>query len=235
MVDTPQKGSFKIIRQEKFKIWKTIEIQKKTEDALSKIHSEGIHKIHNVNWIQLQHSRQKTPANCWPLSIINWVYALDAFHEEFKYPEGFSRSSNQIRKLLEDNVEFRHASNWWYYLPNEVSKDNQALEWAIIYNIVNSIKWIRILWSGFLTGSNIKFIDTNNKDEMLNNADWIILLRDYHYKSYVKVNLDNWICVDSLIEKPFVLSDQRLKNTIGDIPQFLAMKYSKPQFTIKKI
>jgi hypothetical protein len=183
---------------------------------------EWIHKVYTIAWKKLPHRMQRTPANCWPLSIINGLYALEPFCD-FDYPQDFPKTSQKIRELLSGDVELRHAENGWYYEKNQVSWNNNALFGSVMYNLVNTIKWIRVLWAGFATGVNSKVVDINNKDQILDDSDWIILMRGFHYISYVKNDWTNWICVDST-KAPYIIIDQNLKNLIGDNPRFLAMK-----------
>ncbi len=189
------------------------------------LHKESIMKLLNIDWKQLQYSAQKTPANCGPLSIINWLYALTAFNTDFQYPKDFPRTSNEIRKLLVEDWQLRNTMRWFF--GNEVSQDNHALVTDILYNIIKKLTEIsnlEITWNRFKSD---EWIPPNEVYNIIDNSDRIIKNSNFHYISYVKIGDNNRLCVDSMIP-PYKITDKRLKETIKiDETRYIWIKFKK--------
>ncbi len=230
-----KKPPFTIIKKPSFKIVKktenvseknTIEIKKTIQPNLPKptwLHKESIMKILDIDGTQLQYCAQKTPANCGPLAIINWLYALSTFDHMFLYPHGFPRTSHGIRKLLSEDTLLRHTL-WWPYGP-DVSEDNHALVTDIIYNLIHRLTEIAPLR---IVGDRMKSdhgIPPKEAFTVLDQSDRIIVHQNYHYKSYIKIDKYSWLCVDSMVT-PYKISDENLKkNTDPSQLRFIGIKH----------
>lgn len=225
-----QKPSFTIVKKtEDISKKSTIEIKKIIQPNLPKptwLHKESIMKIFNIDGAQLQYCAQKTPANCGPLSIINWLYGLSAFDHTFSYPHDFPKTSHGIRKLLWEDNQLRHTL-WWPYGPN-VSQDNHALVTDIVYNLIHRLTEISSLR---IIGDRMKSdhgIPTKDVFSILDQSDRIITQQDYHYKSYIKIDKDSWLCLDSMVN-PYKISDKNLKkNTDPWQLRFIGIKHINP-------
>jgi hypothetical protein len=60
------------------------------------------------------------------------------------------------------------------------------------------------------------------QEEIINVSDWILLNENFHYVSFVRLNRNHWIGVDSIIN-PYLLSDETLKERVKD-RYFMGMK-----------
>ncbi len=231
----PKKPSFTIIKKLSFKIVKTtedisekktLEIKKVIQPNLPKpwwLHKESIMKILDIDGTQLQYCVQQTPANCGPLSIINWLYALSAFTTTFTYPPEFPRTSHGIRKLLWEDAQLRHTL-WWPYGPN-ISEDNHALVTDIIYNLIHRLTEIAPL---HIVGDRMKSdhgISPKDVFAVWDQSDRIIVHQNYHYKSYVKIDKYSWLCVDSMTN-PYKISDENLKKNTDPLQlRFIGIRH----------
>jgi len=194
----------------------------------SKLPKEAISKILNIDWKRLSHTLQKTPANCGPLSITNGLHALTALNDNFIYPDNFPKTSDWIRKLLWEDNQLR-STTWWPF-GFEVTQDNFALNSEIIYNLVDRLTQtsnLQIVWDRFAP-SRSWGIALDNVYNVFDQSDWIIVNQNFHYKSYVRIDKDNRLCVDSL-SNPYKISDEDLKKSIDNRWIFIGIKCNNRQ------
>lgn len=175
------------------------------------IHKESTYKILNIDNLRFRHVLQKTPANCGPLAIINWLNALESINQWFKYPGDFPTNSTGIRELLWKDGNLRTTIRWPYWF--EVTQDNHALVTDIMYNLINRIcetTNLKIIWDRLKSDHWIK---PENIENIIDNSKRIITAFNNHYVSYVKIDNDTWVWLDSLIE-PYKITDVSLKRII---------------------
>ena len=80
----------------------------------------------------------------------------------------------------------------------------------IIYNLLHRLTEISPLR---IVGDRMKSdhgIPTKEVFTVLDQSDRIITHQNYHYKSYIKIDKDFWLCVDSMVT-PYKISDKNLK------------------------
>lgn len=184
----------------------------KKENKFS-IPKESTYKILNIDNFRIRHVLQKTPANCGPLAIINWLNALVAINQWFTYPLDFPTNSTGIRELLWKDDTLRSTIRWSYWF--EVTKDNHALVTDIIYNLITKISQttnLKIIWDRLKSDHGIKPEDI---ESIIDSSKWIITAFNNHYVSYVKVDKDMWIWLDSLID-PYKITDTSIKRIIKE-------------------
>jgi len=175
------------------------------------IPKESTYKILNIDNLRFRHVLQKTPANCGPLAIINWLNALESINQWFKYPGDFPTNSTGIRELLWKDGNLRTTIRWPYWF--EVTQDNHALVTDIMYNLINRIcetTNLKIIWDRLKSDHWIK---PENIENIIDNSKRIITAFNNHYVSYVKIDNDTWVWLDSLIE-PYKITDVSLKRII---------------------
>jgi hypothetical protein len=175
------------------------------------IPKESTYKILNIDNLCFRHVLQKTPANCGPLSIINWLNALESINQWFKYPSDFPTTSTWIRELLWKDGNLRSTIRWPYWF--EVTQDNHALVTDIIYNLIDKLcktTNLKIIWDRLKSDHWIKPEDIEN---VIDHSKRIITAFNNHYVSYVKIDNDTWVWLDSLIE-PYKITDIALKRII---------------------
>ena len=91
-----------------------------------------------------------------------------------------------------------------------MSQDNHALVTDIVYNLIHRLTEISSLR---IIGDRMKSdhgIPTKDVFSILDQSDRIITQQDYHYKSYIKIDKDSWLCLDSMVN-PYKISDKNLK------------------------
>jgi hypothetical protein len=165
----------------------------------------------NIDNFKIHHVLQKTPANCGPLSIINWLNALEGINQWFKRPLDFPNNSTGIRELLWKDSTLRSTIRWQYWF--ETTQDNHALVTDIMYNLITRLSQIsnlRIVWDRLKSDHGIKPEDI---ETVINNSKRIITAFNFHYVSYVKIDKDTWLWVDSLLD-PYKITDTSLKRII---------------------
>lgn len=189
------------------------------------IPKESTYKILNIDNLRFRHVLQKTPANCGPLAIINWLNALESINQWFKYPGDFPTNSTGIRELLWKDGNLRTTIRWPYWF--EVTQDNHALVTDIMYNLINRIcetTNLKIIWDRLKSDHWIK---PENIENIIDNSKRIITAFNNHYVSYVKIDNDTWVWLDSLIE-PYKITDVSLKriiNTTNSWEKFIWVSY----------
>lgn len=206
------------------------------------IHSEAILKVFNLEGKRIPFAHQETIANCGPLSITNGVNALSGVNEKFSIPKDFPIYSAGIRKLLAENEDLRRSYQG-IESSEKIKKDDCALQGEHIANIIKKLTTsanLRINVNRFGEPGRVEAEDFN---ERVLGSDWLILHGGYHYKSFVKLNDQRWINIDSMLNEPVLVDVKNIKQIFetttgagGQIPIYMAMKVveNKPIVIIKK-
>ncbi len=214
----------------KFNIVPRKDIKITPKEKTSEFHTEFLAKVFNIEGKRIPFAHQKTSANCGPLSISNGVNALAGINEKFTIPKDFPISSGGIRDLLAKNEELRK-----YYLgitlSEEIKGDNYALQGEHISNVIKMLTRagyanLRINVNRF---GEPGFVDPKDFDERVLGSDWLILHKGYHYKSFVKLDGDRWVSVDSMNKEPVLVSKSSIENDFKtepkkQIPMYMAMQ-----------
>jgi len=181
-----------------------------------KIPIEAIHKMINIDGMNFAFSRQKTPANCGPLSISNSLHFIEALYK-VKIPEGF-RSSFGIRKQMAE-------------IKGDKSYESDA-RWTDNFLLMEIMKKIPFL----------EYDESNEKYF----SDVTIFLTQNHFFSVVKNTNQNLILLDSLRdpviignEKDFLTtkdSYEFIRNKFGEVGSRIVYKFTTqtPKFKIIK-
>jgi len=214
----------------------------KKEDSV--MHKEGVMKVFNIEGKRIPFAQQKTPANCGPLSISNGINALSGVNEKFEIPKDFPSSSDGIRKLLSENTELRRS-----YLgiesSEEIKSDSYPLKGEHFANIIKKLIFekkahLRINANRFGKAGHV---DSKDFNERVLGSDWLILHKGYHYKSFVKLDEDKWVLVDSMNDAPILIDVKNIQKDFetiigkdGQVPMYMAMKVveNKPILFTKK-
>lgn len=209
---------------------KAIDFPKEAKKRIIKNGTDkNLTKIFTTKWLQIEYSTKKE--NTGLLSIINGLHALKIIDRDFIYPDGFPKTVQEARKLLEEDEKLRKTILYTY--PKEIAKDNCPLDADIIYNLMKRLtektSKIQVLWDT-LNSNNVLY---NEKAyPIFDDSDWVIIhkgiLKKQYYKSYTRINQDKRLCIDGL-ENPYEISDVQFKEkTDLNRIRFTAIKYNKP-------
>ena len=201
-------------------------------EKLPGLHVETISKYFNVNGKDITFTHQKTPANCGPLSIINGISALEKLNPDFKFAKDFPRTSGGIRKILSEDQELRKTI--FGDVPREeIQKDNYSLSNFHIINLIQK----------FLEGSDLKItgdrftgvvpVPIYRTGEVINNSDWVVYYRANHFTSFVRFDQKDWIFLDSMNERPLIVTQEYVKDICKDVPS--GKSYTQSMFVSLKI
>lgn len=179
-----------------------------------KIPIESIHERINLDGLTFSFSRQKTPANCGPLSVSNSLHFLESLRH-VEIPEGF-RSSFGIRKKM---AEIRGDKS---YESNDKWTDN-----FLLMEIMNKISFLKYDESNERYFSDINiFLTRNHFFSIVKNANQNLILLDSLRKPEVIGNAKNFLTVKAGYE--FV------KNKFGEVGSKTGYEFneSAPKFKI---
>ncbi len=192
------------------------------------IHKESIAKVFSINEKRIPFVHQETLANCGPLSIVNGIQALKNVNEKFIIPSDFPISSQGIRKLLSENEELR-TTVFGTRKDTEIKQDNHVVESGHIANIIKKLESgssIKITGDRFSAHSGFRPDEISDK---IKNSDWLICHKNFHFTSFVRLDENNWVSLDSMSNEPIVVTQKSIEDSYTDIPQkyiayFMSMK-----------
>lgn len=192
------------------------------------MNKESISKIFNIREKRIPFARQETLANCGPLAIANGLNALQSVNPNYKVPKDFLVSSFAIRKLLASNEDLRKTA-FGTLSSSEIQKDNRPLQTGHIANVIKKLESesnIKIIGDRFSAMSGFPAAEIQGK---IQNADWLIGNKDFHYTSFIRINNDEWFFLDSMGKEPVVINQKFIEDNYQDIPgkniaYFMAMK-----------
>ena len=194
----------------------------------TKLHEESISKVFYIEGKRIPFTHQKTLANCGPLAIANGVNALRGVNDKFNLSKEFPSSSQGIRKLLSSDPDLRRSYKG-VELATEIEKDSCVLQGEHIANLIKKLAAesnIRIIVDRF---SSAGLIPSGDFEKRVIGSDWLILHKNYHYTSFVKINNNDWISLDSMNNQPVEVNQKFIEDSFRDIlpkvvPFFMAMK-----------
>ena len=205
----------------------------------SKFHAEQIAKVFSVKEKRIPFTHQETPANCGPLAIVNGLRALAEVNKKFNLPKDFPLSSKGIRELLAKEEVLRKSYKGTEH-DEEIKKDTYALQGEHLSNILKKISQEANIVIRVDRFSNPIFISPEDLAERVKNSDWILSHKDYHYTSFIKLDGDTWVSLDSMSDRPTEVSQNFIEGSFKDVlpkvmPMFVALKVEdKPKINIIK-
>ena len=213
-------------------------VPKNKDNSTEKFHEEKISKVFYLNEKRIPFVHQKTPANCGPLSIVNGISALKGVNDKFDLSKDtkFPQTSEGIRKLLGDDYVLR-TTVFGSYPSEEIKKDDYVLEGGHVINLIkrivseSNLMIIGDRFSGSVPVPDFKF------KEIINNSDWLICNKNFHYISFVKLDNNDWILLDSMSDQPSVINQQFIEDNYfqkGNMNPFISMKVKDKIVIIKK-
>lgn len=128
------------------------------------LHKESINKIITVDGIRFTFVRQKTPANCGPLSIVNSLKFLESLYN-IKIPEGFSSSGVLRKKIVEITGN------------NEYESDNRLTDNFLLMRLFNSLPFLKDDTENYFSDINI-FQTSNHFFSIVKNTNGNLILLD---------------------------------------------------------
>ena len=211
-----------------------------TPKEKTELHPEFLSKVFEIKGIKFPFTHQNTPANCGPLAIVNGSRTLQSANQKFVLPKDFPSSSWAIRELLANEQSLR-TTIWGTRASDLIKQDSTALETDHIANLIKKLASesnIKIIGDRFSSDSGFRVSEI---DEKIQNSDWLVCHKGFHYTSFVRVNKDEWISLDSMSNHPTVVTQKYIQDnykeaSLKDTPaRFIAIKVEdKPKITIVK-
>jgi hypothetical protein len=208
------------------------------EDNIKKLHKESISKIFFIKEKRIPFIHQKTRANCGPLSIVNGVSALKGINNKFNLSndKNFPQTSQGIRKLLSSDEKLRTTS-FGIAPSTEIEEDNYILEGGHISNLIKKIvSESNIQITGDRFSGSVPVPDFA-VEEKIKNSDWLICNKDFHYVSFVRLDNNDWVFLDSMNNQPITVNQKFIEDNyfqLKKINSFISLKVEDKIKIIKK-
>lgn len=211
-------------------------VPKNMDENAGKFHEEQIFKIFYLKGKRIPFMRQKTLANCGPLSIVNGSLALKEINKNFNLPSNFPQIPQKIRKFLSENQNLRETP-FGIASSIEIGKNDYTLEGGHIVNLIKkTLAESNIIITGDRFSGSVPVRDLE-VGEKIRNSDWLICNKDFHYISLIKLDDNDWVFSDSMSNQPCVVNQKFIEDNYfqkGNMNPFISMKVKDKIVIIKK-
>ncbi|MCF7834160.1 MAG: hypothetical protein K9L98_02265 [Candidatus Pacebacteria bacterium] len=197
---------------------------------------ESITTYFKINGHKIPFTHQETTANCGPLALVNGAKTLQSVSKEFFMPKDFPITAKGIRELFILKPSLKKQI-WGTHSDETIVSDSFPLLTTHVDNLLRMLcqgSNLKIIGDRFHVNNTSEVMKMGQTDKSIDQADWLFCHKSMgkigHYVSFVRINKNEWVLLDSLMKEPLVVNQNHIKNEYRDtkqsFPLFVALKVS---------